>query len=31
MTFVNPFTTSQGASRGYFDNQGITLQVGVNY
>jgi hypothetical protein len=31
MTFVNPFTTSQGASRGYFDNQGIVLQVGWKY
>jgi hypothetical protein len=31
MTFVNPFTTPQGASRGAFDNQGIALQIGVNY
>jgi hypothetical protein len=31
MTFVNPFTTLHGASRGAFDNQGIVLQIGVNY
>jgi hypothetical protein len=31
MTFVNPHTTIQGASRGAFDNQGIALQIGVNY
>ena len=31
MTFVNPFTTPQGASRGAYEMQGITLQMGVNY
>ncbi len=31
MTQVNPAVTPQGASRGAYENQGITLQMGVNY
>ena len=31
MTYTDPFTTLTGATRGAMDNQGIVLQVGVNY